>query len=125
MTGTEIRQFIGKLCEYAGEDEKFADDFYERLKADEEILREFAYYMLHGNFACKAKVRGYGVVDIMIWQMDHFKAWLDRDTVGTKQNGDRMVLLAFDTLLNMRKDPEKYVQKMQLETGTDYEGKYE
>ncbi|MGN0377627.1 MAG: hypothetical protein ACI4ED_08330 [Suilimivivens sp.] len=125
MTGTEIRQFIGKLCKYAGEDEKFADDFYERLKADEEILREFVYYMLYGNFACRAKVLDYTVVDVMIWQMDHFKAWLDRDTAGTKQNGDRMLLMAFDTLLKMRENPEKYVQKIQLETGTDYEGKYE
>ena len=64
------------------------------------------------------------MVDIMVWQMDHFKAWLDRDTAGTKQNGDRMLLLAFDTLLKMRENPEPYIQKMQGETGTDYQGKY-
>lgn len=125
MNETAIKEFIGQLCRFAGENEAFAADFYESLKADEEISREFIYYMEHGNFACKAQVRGYTVVDIMIWQMDHFKAWLDRDTTGTKENGDRMLLLAFDTLLKMRKEPEKYIQKMQSETGTDYQGKYE
>lgn len=125
MEGTKVREFIGRLCGYAGEDRAFADDFYDRLTADEEILREFTYYMEHGDFACRAAVRGYTAVDIMVWQMDHFKAWLDRDTGGTKQNGDRMILLAFDTLLKMKQDPEKYIQRMQQETGTDYPGKYE
>ena len=80
--------------------------------------------MEHGSFACKAKVQGYTVVDIMVWQMDHFKARLDRDNTGTRRNPDRMVLLAFDTLLKMRTEPEKYIAKLKQETGTDYEGKY-
>lgn len=120
-----IEEFINQLCKYSGENEAFAAAFYENLKEDEEILQEFIYFMEHGTFACQAKVSGYTVVDVMIWQMDHFKAWLDRDTTGTRQNRDRMLLLAFDTLLKMRKDPEKYIRKMQSETGTDYQGKYE
>ena len=60
----------------------------------------------------------------MIWQMDHFKARLDSDNSGTRQSGDKMLLLAFDTLLNMRKNPNEYIQKMQTETGTDYPDKY-
>lgn len=124
MNEQKLLYFISELCRYAGEDQAFEEDFRLRLMSDEEICKEFVYYMEHGNFACEAKVEGYTVVDIMVWQMDHFKAWLDRDTVGTKQNGDRMLLLAFDTLLKMRKDPEPYIQKMQGETGTDYQGKY-
>lgn len=124
MNEQKLLYFISELCRYAGEDNAFEEDFRSRLTADEEIYEEFVYYMENGNFACKAKVEGYTVVDIMVWQMDHFKAWLDRDTAGTKQNGDRMLLLAFDTLLKMRKDPEPYICKMQGETGTDYQGKY-
>ena len=43
---------------------------------------------------------------------------------GTGSNSGRMLLLAFDTLLKMKKDPAQYVLKMQSETGTDYEGKF-
>lgn len=119
-----IKEFVQRLCQYGGEDEEFETQFLAALSADEEILAELTYYMDHGDFACQAKVQGYTVVDIMIWQMDHFKARLDRDNTGTRQNPDRMVLLAFDTLLKMREEPEKYTAKMRQETGTDYEGKY-
>ena len=125
MNEKDIREYIDRLCENAGEDQSFAEDFYERLTADQEILQEFVSYMESGNFACRAKVCDYTVVDVMIWQIDHFKAWLDRDTTGTKQNKDKMLLNAFDVLLKMKQNPESYIQKMQLETGTDYEGKYE
>ena len=125
MNEKDIREYIDRLCENAGEDQSFAEDFYERLTADQEILQEFVSYMESGNFACRAKVCDYTVVDVMIWQIDHFKAWLDRDTTGTKQNKDKMLLNAFDILLKMKQNPESYIQKMRLETGTDYEGKYE
>lgn len=120
----KIKDFVNKLCRYGGEDETFEAQFLSALSADEEIRSELTYYMEHGDFACMANVQGYTVVDIMVWQMDHFKARLDRDNTGTRQNPDRMVLLAFDTLLKMRKEPEKYAAKMRQETGTDYEGKY-
>lgn len=124
MKEKAVFDFIRELCKYAGEDGAFAENFHKKLSGDEEIYEEFIYYMTHGNFACKAKVRGYTVVDIMVWQMDHFKAKLDRDNSGTRQNGDRMLLLAFDTLLSMRENPEKYIARIQNETGTDYPDKY-
>lgn len=114
-----MEEYIRELCRRAGEDERFARAFQEVLYADKEVYREFAYYVKHNNFACEVKVEGYSIVDILIWQIDHFRAWLDRDTTGTKRNGDRMVLLAFDTMLKMRKDPQKYIEKMLGETGTD------
>ncbi len=119
-----IFKFVKELCRYAGEEETFAESFWKKLQEDDEIHEEFSYYIEHGNFACKAKVAGYTVVDVMVWQMDHFKARLDRDNSGTRQNGDRMLLLAFDTLLNMRKEPDNYIRKMSEETGTDYPDKY-
>lgn len=119
-----VFRFVEELCRYAGEEEAFAEQFWRKLKKDGEIYEEFVYYLTHGNFACRAKVEGYTVVDIMVWQMDHFKARLDRDNSGTRQNGDRMLLLAFDTLLNMKEEPQKYIDKLRNETGTDYPDKY-
>jgi len=114
-----MKAFINGLCMRAGEDEHFAEAFELALAADEEVREEFIYYMKHNDFACKVKVEGYSIVDILIWQIDHFRAWLDRDTTGTKHNKDRMVLLAFDTMLKMRIEPHKYLPKMMGETGTD------
>ena len=120
----KLQEFVKELCRCGGENEIFEEQFLAALLEDDEICQEFIYYMERRDFACKANVQGYTVVDIMVWQMDHFKARLDRDNAGTRENPARMVLLAFDTLLKMRREPEKYVEKMRQETGTDYEGKY-
>ena len=112
-----------ELCRCAGQDEAFFADFWERLSADEEVMAEFSYYLEHQNFLCSANVDGYTVVDIMVWQMDHFKAQMDRGRYAMRENGDTMLLMAFDTFLKMKQDKEPYLLKLQSETGTDYPGK--
>ena len=121
---TKAYAWARALCHYAGEDEAFLERFFGMLTASEGVSKEFLYFLEHENFLCEYKVEGYSLVDIMVWQMDHFKARLDRDNSGTRQNGDRMLLLAFDTLLDMRRNPREYIAKMQGETGTDYPDKY-
>lgn len=117
-------QWACALCRYAGEDEIFLQDFWLRLRQSKNVYREFVYYLENQRFLCEYKVEGYSVVDIMVWQMDHFKAQMDRGKDDMKNNGDKMLLMAFDTLLKMEQDPARYVDLMQTETGTDYEGKY-
>lgn len=112
------------LCACAGESEEFLERFWCALQNSPSIFDEFVYYLKHQNFSCKYKVAGYSIVDIMVWQLDHFKAQLDRDRYDMKNNGDRMLLMAFDTMLKMENQPERYVYLMQSETGTDYPGKY-
>ena len=115
--------FAANLCMYAGEDQAFYDAFWRRLLAHPDILSEFVYYREHESFSCKKKVSGKTVVDIMIWQIDHFKAHLDRDPQ-MRCNKDKMVLYAFDTMTKMAEKPELFEGKMEGETGTDFVGKY-
>lgn len=112
------------LCFYAGENEAFLETFWSALQNSAPVYREFLYYLEHQNFLCEYRIEGYTIVDIMVWQMDHFKAQMDRGHDDMKRNGDKMLLMAFDTMLRMEKNPEKYVQLMQTETGTDYPEKY-
>lgn len=112
------------LCHYAGENESFLENFFAMLTASAGVFEEFVFYLDHQNFLGKYKVAGYGLIDIMVWQMDHFKAQLDRDRRDMKENGDRMLLMAFHTMLLMEREPEYYVNLMQIETGTDYADKY-
>ena len=102
------------LCYYAGKDEAFLEQFWKALTQSEGVYQEFVYYLEHQNFLCSYQIQGYSLVDIMVWQMDHFKAQMDRGKDDMKTNGDKMLLMAFDTMLNMKE-----------ETGTDYPGKYE
>lgn len=111
--------WAGALCEYAGADEAFLRDFWERLVNDPEIYEEFVYYLEHQDFLCKVKIEGYGLVDLMIFQIDHFRAVMDQDVADMRFNKDKMLLMAFNSLLQMRKDPEPFVRMMQGQTGTD------
>ena len=117
-------QWACALCHYAGEDETFLQDFWQRLRQSEYVYKEFTYYLENQNFLCEYTVEGYSVVDIMVWQTDHFKAHMDRGKYDMRNNGDKMLLMAFDTLLKMEQNPVKYVELMQTETGTDYQDKY-
>ena len=105
--------WAGALCGYAGADRAFLEDFWRRLTADEEIYEEFVYYL------CKVKIEGCGLVDLMIFQIDHFRAVMDQDVADMRLNKDKMLLMAFNSLLRMRKDPEPFVKAMQGTTGTD------
>lgn len=118
------RQWAKNLCLYAGEDEAFFDRFWSAIQNSPSIYQEFVYYLENRDFLCAYRIEGYTVVDIMIWQMDHFKAEMDRGLEDMRQNKDKMLLMAFDTMLKMEKEPEKYVYLMQTQTGTDYPGKY-
>ncbi len=123
-----VYQWAQALCSCAGEGEEFLKDFWEMLTQSEGVYREFEYYLQHQTFLCEYKIAGYSVVDIMVWQIDHFKANLDRSKSGNAytggRSGDRMLLMAFHTMLKMEQEPEGYAVLMQTETGTDYSGKY-
>ena len=126
LTGMEnpVQIWIRQLCDAANAEEGFYERFTDKLEASPAIYDELVYYARNLDFLCKYKLHGYTVVDIMVWQTDHFKAELDRGKYDMKRNPSKMVLMAFDTFLNMEKDPEKYVRQMSGETGTDYPGKY-
>lgn len=119
----QAARYAAELCMGAGETQAFYDDFWNRLKNSPDIFREFVYYMQKGDFAGKVKIGGRSIVDILVWQMDHFKAYMDRETQ-IKGNQDEMVLRAFDTFLKMEKDPEAILYLLDTESGSDYDGKF-
>ena len=76
MTGeekTRAYEWAKALCHYAGEGEAFLERFFEMLTASEGVSKEFLYYLEHQNFLCEYQVEGYSLIDIMVWQMDHFR----------------------------------------------------
>lgn len=125
-TGSEdaAKEWAKALCCYAGEDEAFFHRFWSALQNSGPVFREFVYYLENRDFLCQYRISGYTIIDIMIWQMDHFKARMDTGEHDMIENKDKMLLMAFDTMLKMEKQPEKYISLMQSETGTDYPDKY-
>ncbi len=119
-----LEDWLKELACRAGKDEAYARELWERLKNSPGVLREFAYYHDYGNFLCEYQVAGYTLADILVWQVDHFKAYLDRHLEVNRYHQERLFLDSVDIMLRMEQDPAKYVEKMRQETGTDYVGKY-
>lgn len=113
-----------KICEENGLDDVFLQGLWQAFLEDDEVYKEYVYYLLYNDFACKVKVDGITITDVLVWQIDHFKAQLDVDTTKTKRQSGSMVLLAFDTFLKMKQDPGKYIRSINEDTGTDYPGKF-
>lgn len=119
-----LQNWLCELAMGAGETQEYADGLWERLRRSNGVLREFAYYHDYGKFLCEYKVAGYTLADILVWQVDHFKAYLDRPEEMNRYRQERLLLESVDIMLKMEMDPGKYIEKMQGETGTDFEGKY-
>ena len=111
------------LCECAGETSEYADTFWVRLTKSEGVFGEYVHYMLTQDFACSYSIDGVTIVDIMVWQIDRFKAGMD--TVRPERdNPDRMLLTAFVKMLDMEEKPEELLDAYRRDTGTDYPGKF-
>ena len=87
-------------------------------------MREFAYFHDTGDFLGEYKVAGYGITDILVWQVDHFKAYLDRPEEMNRYHREKLLLTAFEILCNMEEKPQVYVEKLQGESGTDFVDKF-
>lgn len=120
----EIKDWTKLLAGNAGEDDAFVNEFIDLINGSEKIREEYIYYMINNRFLGEYSVCGMTVVDIMIWQMDHFKSDLDRGLYDMQSNPNKMLLRAFYTMLKMEKDPQSYLEKYGSDTGTDYPGKF-
>ncbi len=120
----QMKEWTRLLADRAGESKEFVDTLLKGLEEFEDIKKEYLYYMENKNFLGECSVCGMTVVDILIWQTDHFKSDLDRGLYDMQNNPDKMLLAAFDTMIKMKKDPQKYLDRYGQDTGTDYPGKY-
>ena len=119
----EIREWAMKLAECAGQDQQRAEEFVAGLEKYRDVQEEFCYYYERQNFLCENRVAGYTVVDILVWQVDHFKLYMDRPEEMNRYRRQRLLLSAFETMLGMEKDPAPYIEKIRGETGQDIQGR--
>ena len=65
------------------------------------------------------KIEGFTIADILVWQMDHFRAHLDRSDSANRYDKDRLLLSTFETMLEMKKNPGLIIEQYSAETGID------
>ncbi len=119
----DIKNWAMFLTECAGKGKEEQVDFVNRLEKNPGVYSELEYYYEHKDFKCDYKVDGFSVVDLLVWQVDHFKAYLDRPDEMNRYNQDRLVWSAFDSMLRMEEEGAGIKERLAEQTGTDFEGK--
>lgn len=114
-----LRQYILLLAEQAGESKEHAELLWEGIRKSEGLLQELAYYHDYGELLCKYQIGGYTLADVLVWQVDHFKLYMDRPDDMNRYRQPRLILSAFDTMVRMETAPEQFRDKMHYETGQD------
>ena len=116
-----LHNFVKNLSEKAGRDEKYAEGLWERILSSEGVLKELAYYHDTGSFWDGYEVAGFHLTDIIVWQVDHFKAYMDRREEMNRYHTERLFLDSISVMLDMENNPQPYINKMRDESGTDFD----
>lgn len=114
-----VEQMVRQLGQSAGRSPQETDELWQALDGEEDILEEFLYYVQHGTFQGKLCIGEYSAVDILIWQMDHFRAHMDRTSGANRYQPDHLLFDTLMTLVRMKQNPQPYIEKLRSETGTD------
>ncbi len=116
-----LHNFIKNLSEKAGKDDAYAEDLWSRMLKSEGVLKELAYYHDTGEFWDGYEIAGFHLTDIIVWQVDHFKAYMDRREEMNRYKTEKLFVESLDIMLQMEKDPSPFIRKMKEESGTDFD----
>lgn len=114
-----LRDYVLLLAGQAGKDEAYGEALWQSVSRSPGLLRELAHYHDYGKFLCEYKVAGYTLPDVLVWQVDHFKLYMDRGEEMNRYHAERLLLSAFETMAQMERDPAPFVRKMEAESGQD------
>ena len=115
----ELHRFVMELAKKAGESAEHGEQLWQGIRQSSGLLQELAYYHDYGSFLSQYKVAGYTLADALVWQVDHFKLYMDRPQDMNRYHQEKLLLSAFETLLKMEQDPRAFDEKMRGETGQD------
>lgn len=118
-TMNELLDWLNELCDEAGFDREVGYNLLLELKKEEKALEEFVHFYKTGNCLCKHKIGDYTTADIMVWQMDHFRAHMDRLDNYNRYNRGSLVISTFITLIYGLRNPSDLIARISSETGTD------
>lgn len=118
-TQLKIYGYLTELCEYAGLSTEWTDDMWKELLLDAELYNEFIYYLENHTFLDKLKVHGYSLSELYVYQMDKYNIIHELGKNPTTCNKETMVMNSFYMMSQMKKDPEKYIKKLEAGWGND------
>lgn len=117
----KVYEGLRMLCEYAGKSEEWNNELWITILTDYELYKEFLYYLEHHSFADHMKAAGYSLTDCYVWQMERYNLASDTGKNTESCNKEAMVLEAFWTMAQIKRNPDYYKRKLSEGAGMDKE----
>ena len=119
--GNRVAVYDGlrRLCAYANRRTQWCDELWADMLKDQELFDEFLYYLKHHDFSDRMKVSGYSMTDLYVQQLEHFNLKQDTGKNTAACNKEEMVLEAFYTMAQLKKNPDNLTRKWQEGFGMD------
>lgn len=96
---------IKALVKLIGEDEQFAEDIWQGMYNDDELIDEFNYFVQNKSLRGNAKCGDISLIDLYFSQMNKYNLYHDLGKNPVDCLKERMVIEAFKELIDMRKNP--------------------
>lgn len=114
----KIKSFenLRALARMTGESEEYATRLWQSMLEDEALLEEFNYFVVHRTLRGSLKCGELSLLDIYFNQMSKYNLYHDMGKNTGACSKERMVLHAFQQMVDMRKDPhfmERYRESEQ------------
>lgn len=114
-----LRQFVCNLALQGEKGSDYGENLWQEIRKSPGLLRELSYYHDYGSFLCEYSVEGYTLADLLVWQVDHFKLYMDRPEEMNRYKQPRLLLESLEIMVQMERNPGPFIRKMRSETGQD------
>ena len=115
----KVYENLSALCNLAGESQEWCDRLWQELLTDGELYAALLYFMKHHMFSDRMNCRGYRLTDLFIWQMDRYNLLHDTGKNTAECRKMDMILRAFYSMAEMKKDPETFLRRLGDGRGQD------
>lgn len=105
-------EHLKTLAEYTSKSEEYRDSLWLELLSDDELMQDFMYYLDHHCFCNRTKCHGYSLTDLYFYKIRRFNVRSDAGKNYADCNKESLVLDAFTMMADMKKAPEKYLNKL-------------
>ena len=100
-----------------------SEELWSRIVSCEDVLAELYYWCKNGQLLGKFEPEGISISDCIAWQVDHFKAYMDREE-NNRWHRERLFIQSLETLLDIADGDTVTLAKIRGEggeSGTDRE----
>ena len=112
-------QYLYELCEYCGYEREWVDELWENILLDDRLYDELVYYLENHSLKDQINVAGYSLTDLYFFQMNKYTLLTEIGKNPVTCNKERMVLNAFNMMVQMIKNPEECIKRIEEGKGED------